>query len=325
VTWQGAWDLASDDTPVEIGRLVAYMASAGTSGVVGPKDCHVVEFVTPGAGVRVRPGAVVVQSGYASAGQQAYVMRNPGDDVVTITPTGTGSGRSDLVCARVLDDQYPGVGASSVESFVVEDVDPGTSSVDDAIAQGKTGLDAATALARLDIPASTSVITQAMATDLRELVNPRQSIYTWTVSRPNGAADDYLTSVKPTTQVWPSYASIKVPVPKWAVRAHCQSIVTCGSEQKSGQADAAGGRLELNFAGKDGADVFFHIVIPTSIIQTATLVTGCNVDLAESQRGTEQTLQIKGWKSHSNASELRSTWGTTVSHYVTFYEAPQAS
>jgi hypothetical protein len=324
MTWQGAWALADVDTPVEVGRLLAYVASGGTSGIVNPKDCTVHELDTPGSSIRVRAGAGVVQSAYAAAGQQSYCARNPDDDIASITATGSGSGRSDLVCARVLDKQYPGVGSSGPETFIVEDVDPGTTTVGDAVAQGKTGLAAACALARVDLPARTSTVTQGMITDLREIVNPRFYQWTWTVSRPNDAADDYLTSVKPNTQVWPSFASVSVPVPLWAIRAHCQSIITCGSEQGKNQANAAGGRLELNFAGKAGADVFFHIGIPTSIIQTATLVCGCNTDIAPSQRGTNQTIEIKGWKSVSNAAELRSTWGTTVSHYVTFYEAPQS-
>ncbi|WP_348240077.1 hypothetical protein, partial [Salmonella enterica] len=85
----------------EVARLLAYAATAGAKGIVTPGDIKVVPLDVPGSSVRVHAGACLIPSEAAGGAQQTYVGRNPSADTVSISATGSGSGRSDLIVARV--------------------------------------------------------------------------------------------------------------------------------------------------------------------------------------------------------------------------------
>jgi hypothetical protein len=212
MTWSSVWALGAVDTSVEVGRLLAYVATSGASGIVGPTDLAVKELSTPSTSIRVMAGAGVIASSYPSAGAQSYAARNPDQDVVDVTATGSGSGRSDLVVARVLDSAYSGVSADKVETHIVTDVPTDTQGVQDAIDAGATGLDAAIALARLDIPSSTATITQDMITDLRNVAVPRRERFQH-ILHPQTDSHKLTSS---SYVVYPSDAHWNIHEPYWA-------------------------------------------------------------------------------------------------------------
>jgi hypothetical protein len=184
--------------------------------------------------VLIRPGAGVAVSKYPQVGQQSYVFRNMTDTAVPVTPTGASAGRSDLLIARVRDPSVSTSGDPAPTSIpngpyimphVVSNVPNTTKSVHQITpSPGFTGI----TLARLDIPANTAAITQAMIKDLRstatkatppqpapeaEGTNEAEAVLYRNMVKCNGSAlqDENLTYIN-----WPSEAVWNnVLIPKW--------------------------------------------------------------------------------------------------------------
>lgn len=161
----GVWAIDGATNDAALARLQLEAATSGAEGVVGAGDLVVTELGTPGSSVLVGSGACVV-AGREATFQGAYFGFNVGAQSLPITATGGGGGRSDLIVARVEDPTVAGTPwthdpttDSLIYARVIEDVDPATT---------KAPSDqSAIALARIDIPTSTSTITQDMITDLR--------------------------------------------------------------------------------------------------------------------------------------------------------------
>jgi hypothetical protein len=311
--------IGSVKTPVDVGRLLAYVATSAASGIVGPPDLEVRELDTPGTSIQVMPGACVIASGYPAAGQQSYAARNPDPDVEPVTATGSGSGRSDLVVARVRDDEYAGVDKPGIETFIVKDVDPGTTTVKEAVADGATGLEAAIELARLDIPASTGTITQAMIADLRRIAVPLRDILTpHVVAADSRTTDEVLSSSG--YQVWPSVLPWQVRVPDWANR--CQVTITlAGVKAEGSSGDTAQGDLHAyvddDFGYSPG--ILYNNTI-TGSFDTYTYQAATEVMLKAAQRGATVEIGLKG-RHTAGAGHIKWSWGTNAVMQVTFRQA----
>lgn len=171
-----AWSIDGARHPGELLRAFAYAATAGREGVVISSDCKVTQLSTAGPQVGISPGAIAMRNRSAGAVNQSYVLFNRLNSFVDVAPTG-GSPRSDLVITRPKDPQYSPwqsvVGQANpdtfqyVEPIVIQNVPATTTSA----AQLNLGY-SAYALARIDIPAGTTNITQTMIKDLRTLIQP---------------------------------------------------------------------------------------------------------------------------------------------------------
>lgn len=160
-----------------VARLLAYLGGGGeTEGVAAPTSCAVAAMPTPGASVRVAPGPYLIRNRALAGDYQDYVGMVRSQDVVNVTATSSAGPRSDLVVIRVENPfisgepwQVPTDVANGPYVFtrVIENVPADTTSVH-ALNLGYTAI----TLARIDIPASTATITDAMITDLRTVVNP---------------------------------------------------------------------------------------------------------------------------------------------------------
>lgn len=229
----------AEHTP-EVARLLAHVATSGADGVAAVDDLKVAPLAVPGASVRVLSGACVIPSRATGAKQQSYMGRNPTEDVVSIAATGSGSGRNDMVIARVEDPYMAGEPWSNppdpktgpyIFSRVLTNV-PATAVAsrqaarDYLLAQGVSGIP----LAGVILPASTGTVTAAMIRDLRSLALPRsqQEIYTLQT----GPAWSAINSS--TWTVWPTQFQPWVDVPAWATTANVQAIVT-GAAQYDGR------------------------------------------------------------------------------------------
>ena len=161
----------------EVMRTLAYLATGGLEGIIGPLDFRTIQDTPPSGNVLVTPGGGVAVSKYPGVTQQSYIFRNLQDGPVAITPTGVGVTRSDLIIARVRDPSVSTSGDANPPSIpngpyvwpeVVPNVPNTTRSVHQlAVPIGATAI----TLARIDIPANTAAITQAMIKDLRSLAN----------------------------------------------------------------------------------------------------------------------------------------------------------
>jgi hypothetical protein len=156
----------------ELLRVSQYASTSGAEGIVEAVDCKVTQLATPGAGVAIGAGAVLVRNRSGSVRNQTYAANGRVESRLDIAPTGA-SPRSDLIVVRIKDPQYSPWGGLSgadtqyVEPFVIQNV-PNTTYLATQLNLGYS----AVALARVDIPANTSVITTAMIKDVRSVAIP---------------------------------------------------------------------------------------------------------------------------------------------------------
>lgn len=219
-------------------RAMIYAALGGGQGVVDPTDFKITATATPGPNVQYLPGGAGILSRYAGATKQAYTADAPSAGTVAVGATTSAGGRSDMVVLRVEDPFAPGstwpepqnpATAQYVHVRVIQNV-PATArtAADVPALAGQSVIE----LARIDIPASTATIQNAMITDLRRIADPRPSIEPRTFV----AAENVLTATSPTRQNWPNIAhTVDVP----ATATHMIAKVTiAGYEQNLGMADA---------------------------------------------------------------------------------------
>lgn len=271
----------------EVARVLAYAASGGVEGVVGTNHLAVRETVVPSTSIRVRAGACVIVNRETGGDMQSYVGMNDGGETIAVTATGSGSGRSDLVVARVEDPQYaPWTAPVDVTAGpyiftrIMEDVPDDTVSafeIDDEMAW--------IALARIDIPPSTATITNAMIHDLRQIARPRVERHVFTVTP--GGIDDLSSG---TFTDWPDDASWTVYVPPWAnfvkiVGGISGASLTYGNAH--GGLRAALGSDALDDSAWDGEATV------ADIVARFCYLFGGSMDVDESYRGTNQTIKVQ--------------------------------
>ena len=220
MTWQGVpWFVAGGIHPPEVARLLAHAATSGAEGVVGAGDLKVRARDVPTSEVAALSGAALIPNRATGGGQQSYIARNPDEDVVEVSPTGAGAGRSDLVIARVEDPQYPGTENAAdpangpyVFTRIIEGVGP---SVTDIRQVAGHETDSAITLARIDLPASTGTVLDAHIVDLRIKSQPRRE-RALLIASPD--ASQTQTATAAAGENWPVAASWQVRVPEWATR-----------------------------------------------------------------------------------------------------------
>lgn len=172
-----AWSVDGGRHNGELYRVLAYAATSGAEGIVSPGDCRVRQLTTPGGQVAVDAGALLVRNRSANVRNQTYAANGRAETRLDIRPTGAAP-RSDLIIVRIEDPQYSPWSAvppeqaptfQYVRPFVLEGVSASTVNFW-SLNLGYS----AYALARVDIPANTTVITNAMIKDLRQVAIPRR-------------------------------------------------------------------------------------------------------------------------------------------------------
>jgi hypothetical protein len=121
-----------------------------------------------------------------------------------------------MIVAKVEDPTVSGAGWSHnplTEQLVYSRVISGVAGGSTAPPAGISAIP----LARIDIPVSTSAITQAMITDLRYMMNARRDRQLYAVNLTGGPYN--LLNSNTAFITWPTPASFSVPVPAWAVSA----------------------------------------------------------------------------------------------------------
>ena len=244
------WAVRSARHSAEVGRLLSYAATSGAEGTVGAADLKVSALVSPGGSVRVAPGGIIMLNRYGGGGQQSYVGRNPVEHTVAIQPTTSAGGRSDLIVARVIDPQYEGAQPPDPYTFqyMLTSVIQGVSSSVTTAHQLNLGYPAV-ALARIDIPVSTSNITNAMITDLRNPANPRTQRRIFAAT-----AGSNQTVTGAGFVPFPTYAP-SVVVPPWATYVSMVATIT-----GIGNVGSAEGIFFSKLGGKKSADLPYSVV-----------------------------------------------------------------
>ena len=198
------------ENSVELARADSFVGSSGATGIVDPTDFKVVALPTPGAAVRVRKGTGVIRNIYPGTFGQSYVVQEQSSTDVPVAATGSSGAATKYVYVLITDSQYGGQAPSSVENGPYNDY-----AVTTTLPSNQPYL----LLARINQPASTATITNAMITDLREVANPKEKIVNR--SRPLNLTDvETLTQTNPIGERFPnSGGGQNIEVPPWATRA----------------------------------------------------------------------------------------------------------
>lgn len=222
MVWEGVpWAVDGGEHSAEVGRVLAYAATGGNEGVVAAGDCKVVASNIPDGNVHINSGGIVALNRFPGGGQQSYILRNVGDDVIALDPQGSGGGRYDLVAVIVEDPQYVGQPAPVsvpdgpyLRTVIYKDVDATVATLAE-VDPDQTGL----VLARVHFDASDGTITNADITDLRSLAMPKSESRQY-VFRYEGA----IVSLGTVDQVFPPGAEWDVPIPVWATHLSVLAI-----------------------------------------------------------------------------------------------------
>lgn len=303
--------MATDPVPFFVGqagvrhsaetvRLGLYASTGGAEGVAGVSDLKVQAQAVPNGTVRVLTGGALLLNRYAGGSNQSYALRNATATDVTVTPTGSGGGRTDLVVARILDTQYEGTPPADVNAFeysrivTIQGVPAGTTTAKEL----NLGYPAI-ALAKITLPASTGTVTAAMITDLRRVAIPRRDRAMSTVF-PTGKWQLGTGQQIPAGAygTWPlkDAQRMSVYVPEWATRVdilvHLSGVVYAKSNDSNQTAAAVRTTFgtttpgESGILAQDGDDAgsrMHYTVIGTHLIPSA-------------MRGTTQLLGVQGNK-----------------------------
>ncbi|MDG4792705.1 hypothetical protein [Micromonospora sp. WMMD1082] len=299
----------------EVARMVAYAALRGNEGIMGAGDMLVRALAVPGTSVRIAPGACAITCRAAGGAYQSYAGRSPSETTLAIAPTG-GSARSDLIVARVEDPFMPGepwgnpsdvkVGPY-IHYRVISNVPSSTTTV----AQLGLGY-SAIALARIDIPASTGTITQAMVKDVRKIANPRRErhldlIYpASTISITSASYQQLATSRPLAVPSWATYARVVVTSSGMRLNAaNTFGYVRC--EIGSGHAVSERTTFDENWTGNASRSTYLcggELAVPAGI------------------RGTNQVIRFMGTR-ETGSGQLQVDAGTTITVDVEWYEVPE--
>jgi len=179
------WAIDGARTAAGLARLAAYQGSGGRSGVIRPTDLKVTALSVPGNGLRIAAGGASILNGYLSNPDEVYVVSNPATHTVGSgsMPSAKPSVSYYLVCVVVGDPEFTQTGHPFMPSTPLDPVValtyeyvrvvilPCTATQDsfEDLNKAYPGY----ALARLEVPANTTTITNAMITDLRELAQRR--------------------------------------------------------------------------------------------------------------------------------------------------------
>jgi hypothetical protein len=291
-------------------RMLVRDLARGAEGITEGDDLKVTQRSTPGAGVTVADGSGVIQ-GRVNAFQGHYSACNTGAVNVDIAATG-GSARSDMVILRVEDPEYEGTLDPTVDQVTYFQVISNVSSSATAIPDGRTGIP----LARIDIPASTSTITDAMITDLRQVANPRRQRTLLTQS-PTALSTD-ISGTSGTYSNFSTAAGWSVAIPSWATKA----VLSLSVGQIRYNTAAFFGGLRATF----GASLTVQSVNlddNQTGTRRGTIVLGDTLTIPSAYRGTSQTLRVQACGFPGNAGKVGVDGSTTLIADIEFLEAPR--
>jgi hypothetical protein len=296
--------------PAEQFRMLVRDLANGSEGITQGDDLKVTQRSTPGGGVLVGDGSGIVR-GRANAFQGSYAACNTGAVDVPISATG-GTGRSDMLILRIEDPQYEGTVNPATGQVAYFQIIPGVSGSATVIPDGRTGIP----LARIDIPASTSTITNAMIVDLRKVANPRREFYQF-IQSPSSLSTD-ISGTSGTYSNFSTAAGWSVAIPDWATTA----ILSMAVGQIRYNTAAFFGGLRATF----GASLTVQPVVlddNQSGVRRGTIVLGDTLTIPSGYRGTSQTLRFQACGSTGNVGKVGVDSSTTLMASVQFLEAPR--
>ncbi|MFF2731771.1 hypothetical protein ACFVS9_28170 [Streptomyces sp. NPDC058008] len=296
--------------PAQQFRMLVRDLARGAEGITQGTDLKVTQLSTPGSSVQVSDGSGVVR-GRVNAYQGTYSVCNIGAVSVPIAATG-GSARSDMLILRVEDKEYEGNIDPATGQVNYFQVISNVSSSATAIPDGRTGIP----LARIDIPASTSTITNAMIKDIRVIANPRRERTQW-IQSPTTTSTG-ISNANGSYAYFSTAAGWNIPIPSWASTA----VISVDIAQLKYSVANFIGSLRATF----GASLSLQPVIlddNQTAIRRATVFVADTLIITDAYRGTTQLLRAQATGTTGNTGTVAVDASTTLKADVEFFEAPR--
>lgn len=264
-------------------------AHDGSEGVLTATDLKVHALSPAGPQVAIDPGAARILNRSQGGANQTYTVNARELSKLDVLATGP-VGRSDMVIVRIEDPQYapwpePPEGEEPNYQYTVPIVIPNVSAT--AAKASDLNLNySAIALARIDIPANTTVITDAMIKPMRKVARPRRQREVRVFS-PAGASVSTLNDTNGNRIHFPLLTEL-VPCPEWATEV--KMVVTVGNLLHKGDIT---GHMRAEY-GWNGVDPYLatefsgiHHVDNTSVGEgdRVTLVIGGELKIPAAFRG----------------------------------------
>jgi len=312
-------------------RAELYSATGGAEGVVSPGDLKVRPLATPGAGVTIDRGTALVRNRSGNVRGETYAARAPlasSLDGPTLQP----APRSHGVILRIEDPEFipwtlpAGTDPATynyAKPILIQNIASGITSA----AQLNLGY-SALLLARIDIPANTTTITENMIKDMRKVAQPRRQrhVSSW---RPADGVQEKLQATSPNLGLFPSMQKL-VPCPEWATQV--KMIVNVGNLVHAGERVIGGMRAEYGWNLPGNPYVYtetsgIHYVVPPSdawSVERNTVIIAGEAAIPASFRGLSHYVRIgSNLTSVLTGGQLNADEWTTITVDLEFVEVPE--
>jgi len=289
------------EVSVDVLRNFGFQALGRSEGVGKPGDLKISATPTNSNQVAWANGSVAMLNRAAGGSDQMYTALNrvgTAEIRSTIASTGSSGGRSDLIVARVEDPQFgwPAYTDPTAQQFgpyvfprVISGVDPATTLASQLTGSSSPGGAYSTqtmyAVARIDMPANTSVVRPEYIKDLRKVAQPQFKPFrrSWTPSTTGQSG------ISGGARTWFPGINELVDVPDFATVLHLSVIVS--QLRMTGPFQ---GRIRAEFGWADGSS---HVDTLDSGLHWDTGVTRQTVGISGSlavpaaYRGTKQYVR----------------------------------
>jgi hypothetical protein len=292
-------------------RMLVRDLANGAEGITQGSDLKVTQLGTPGGSVQVGVGSGIVK-GRFNTFQGHYAVCNTAAVTVAIAPTG-GTGRSDMLILRVEDPEYEGSLNPAVDQICYFQIISNVSSSATTIPDGRTGIP----LARIDIPASTATITNAMIKDIRSCANPRTTQQLLTQSPASASAN--ISGTSGVMSYFSTAPGWNVAIPDWATTARIS--LTIGGLR--GQTGSFYGALGATFGASLGVQTTLLDDNGGTGVRRSTQALADTLTIPDTYRGTTQLLRVQGTGYPGNAGVINVDNVTTFIANIQFSEAPR--
>lgn len=305
-------------------RLMLQSATLGSQGIIGPTDLLVTQTGTPSSGIIINGGACVVL-GQETTFQGSYYGYNVGSDTsLTIAATG-GTIRSDMVVIRAEDPTWSGSPWGNPASGQI--LFPRVISNVGAGATVPPGGQSAIPLCRIDIPVSTSAITNAMIHDLRQVCNPQRVLQMGAAGGP-GSAQAW--TVGTSGVIWPTTATFSIAIPSWATTMQFQWEMNDLLWNSGVGTQWARGFINPFFGTNVAAP---NLSMPSTLVSIPLAsgpyrhsITGAfGIAIPATLRGTTQTLNFKQVTDGTQTGTLSADEGSSYAIMYEFQQLASAS
>lgn len=308
-------------------RMIAFAATGGKSGIADRADLKVKAQSVPNGSVRVAPGVATLVNTYAGGSGQAYVARNLSQTTVNIEPTGSASGRSDLIVLEIVDPEFEGDAPADPNNFQYTrlTVIPGVTSTRVTL-NGLNYPRPAIPLARIDLPKSTGTVTAAMITSVRELANPRKERVLFTHGITAEDPSDTLNYATASQEGGEAFPNIfwTVDIPEWAQRV--KIIGTWAQLKVPGSGGNNYGKLWVRIGtmpnGFSSQQVNWDIDSTKTGVTRETMICAADRSVPAEFRGTTRQAYLRGSVINNNKNTLAIDSASAISLDLEFYEIP---